>query len=199
MILGVFLLLSYTEEVQQKLTKESITDSLTGLFNRRMFDNQFKSLLTALSRNKKFGALIYIDLDKFKAINDKYGHSVGDGVLIEFSLRLKQSSRGEESIARVGGDEFTLLAEDMGQDQENAYKNAQHLALRIQEMMKKPIDINGLILEMSCSIGVHILTPDSKDTQREVSAADTAMYQAKKSKQGGIVFSHQSKQAIVLV
>ena len=188
-VLGVFLLLSYTEEVQNELTKDSITDMLTGLFNRRMFDTQFSLLLPALSRQNTYGALIYIDLDKFKSINDQYGHAIGDKVLIEFATRLKKSSRNDEIIARIGGDEFTLLIDNAGQDSTEAFQAAQTLAMRIQGLMQEPLSINEQKFKMTCSIGVHILTPDSKDTQSEVNAADEAMYQAKKDKQGSIVFS----------
>jgi diguanylate cyclase (GGDEF)-like protein len=188
-ISGVFFLLSFTEEAQKKLTTESITDTLTGLYNRRMFDEQFKRLLPILSRGKHFGALIYLDIDEFKPINDKYGHNIGDKVLIEFGSRLKQSLRREEIIARIGGDEFALLVENAGQDRTTAHKNAQGLALRIQSLMEKSMNIDGLILQMGCSIGVHILTPDVKDAQLEVKSADAAMYQAKNHQHVNIVFS----------
>jgi len=188
-ISGVFFLLSFTEEAQKKLKDESITDTLTGLFNRRMFDTEFTRILPSLSRGKHYGVLIYIDLDGFKPINDEYGHNIGDKVLMEFSARLNQSSRGEETIARIGGDEFALLVENAGPDKIIAYQNAQLLARRIQHLMDEPIHINGLILQISCSIGVHILTPHAKNTQQEIKTADAAMYQAKRSQHNNIVFS----------
>jgi diguanylate cyclase (GGDEF)-like protein len=192
-ISGVFFLLSFTEEAQKKLTSDSITDTLTELFNRRMFDEQFKRLLPALSRNKHFGALIYLDLDGFKPINDEYGHNIGDKVLIELSSRLKQSSRKEEMVARMGGDEFALLIENAGQERAVAYQCAQALAIRIQDLIKQPLNIDGLMLRISCSIGVHILTPDAKKSHIEIMAADAAMYQAKKNQRGSIVFSDDLK------
>lgn len=188
-IAGIFFLLSFTEEAQKKSLKESVTDALTGLFNRRMFDNKLEQLLPALSRNQHFGALIYIDLDGFKPINDEYGHDIGDKVLIEFGFRLNRSSRSDEATARIGGDEFALLVENAGQTLTAAHHNAQCLALRLKRLMKEPMNINGLILQIGCSIGVHILTPDADDAQLEVKTADAAMYQAKKSKHGSIVFS----------
>jgi diguanylate cyclase (GGDEF)-like protein len=188
-IVGVFFLLSFTEDAQKKLTIESITDSLTGLYNRRMFDEQFKRLLPTLSRDKHLGTLIYLDLDGFKSINDEYGHNIGDKVLIEFGSRLKQSVRTEEFIARVGGDEFALLVENVGQDRITAHQSALSLAQRIQSLMKDPINIDGLILQINCSIGIHILTPDSKSAQLEINAVDAAMYQAKEHQHHNIVFS----------
>ncbi|PKH04956.1 diguanylate cyclase domain-containing protein [Moritella sp. Urea-trap-13] len=188
-ILGVFFLLSFTEEAQKKLTTEVITDTLTGLFNRRMFDEQFKRLLPTLSRDKHFGALIYLDLDGFKSVNDEYGHNIGDKVLLEFGSRLNQSSRGKEVIARIGGDEFVLLVENAGQDRTTAHQSALGLAQRIQSLMKEPINIDGLMLQIDCSIGIHILTPDAKNVPLEVKAADAAMYQAKKDQHHRIVFS----------
>lgn len=189
-IAGVFFLLSFTEEAQQKLITESTTDTLTGLFNRRMFDEQLKLLLPTLLRGKSFGILIYLDLDRFKPINDKYGHSIGDKVLIEVSSRLSQSSRGEETVARIGGDEFVLLVENAGQELTTAHQTAQGLALRVHSLMKEPMEIDGLMLQIGCSIGVHILTPDAKDAKNELEAADVAMYQAKKRQHGNIIFSN---------
>lgn len=193
-ISGIFFLLSFTEEVQKKLTTEATIDTLTGLFNRRMFDQKFKLLLPSLSRGKHFGALLYIDLDGFKPINDEFGHHIGDKVLVEFASRLNQSSRSEESIARIGGDEFALLIKNAGHNRTEAYQSAHALALRIQNLMKEPIYIDTFMLKIECSIGVHILTPDAKNTQLAVKAADAAMYQAKKRLHNSIVFSENLNQ-----
>jgi diguanylate cyclase (GGDEF)-like protein len=188
-VTGVFFLLSFTEEVQKNLKNETITDSLTGLFNRRMFDEQFKLLIPALVRSRNFGILIYLDLDRFKRINDDYGHNIGDKVLIEFGSRLNLSSRGEEATARIGGDEFAMLIKNAGKELSAAHESAQSLALRISNRMKEPMYIDGISLQISCSIGVHILTPEAKDAELEVKAADVAMYQAKKLHDNSIAFS----------
>ncbi|WP_025566154.1 GGDEF domain-containing protein [Psychromonas sp. SP041] len=188
-ISGIFFLLSFTEEAQKKLIAESTTDTLTGLFNRRMFDEKFKQLLPSLSHGKHYGALLYIDLDGFKPINDKYGHNIGDKVLVEFGIRLNHSLRDEEVIARIGGDEFAILIKNTGQNKTSAYQCAYALAQRVQRLMKEDIDINGFKLQIDCSIGVHILTPQATDAELEIKAADAAMYQAKKRLHNSIVFS----------
>ncbi|WP_160063462.1 GGDEF domain-containing protein [Psychromonas sp. L1A2] len=188
-ISGIFFLLSFAEEAQKKLITESTTDTLTGLFNRRMFDEKFKRLLPSLSHGKHYGALLYIDLDGFKPVNDKYGHNIGDKVLVEFGSRLNASLRDEEVIARIGGDEFAILIKNTGQNQTTAYQCAYKLAQRVQNLMKEDIDIDGFKLQIDCSIGVHILTPDAKDAESEIKAADAAMYQAKKRMHYSIVFS----------
>jgi len=188
-ISGIFFLLSFAEEAQKKLITESTTDTLTSLFNRRMFDEKFKKLLPSLSQGKHYGALLYIDLDGFKPVNDKYGHNIGDKVLVEFSARLSTSLREEEVIARIGGDEFAILIKNTGQNKTTAYQCAYTLARRVQNLMKEDIDIGGFKLQIDCSIGVHILTPEAKDAELEIKAADAAMYQAKKRLHNSIVFS----------
>ena len=193
-ISGIFFLLSFAEEAQKKLITESTTDTLTGLFNRRMFDEKFKRLLPSLSHGKHYGALLYIDLDGFKPINDKYGHSIGDKVLIEFGNIMSRSLRDEEVIARIGGDEFALLIKNTGPNKSAAYQCAYTLAQRIQSVMKENMDIDGFKLQINCSIGIHILTPEASDAQREVKAADAAMYQAKKCLHNSIVFSEKLSQ-----
>jgi len=189
--IGVFLILSFSEEAQLKLEKESITDTLTGLFNRRMFDEQLKLLLPTIARDQHYGALLYIDLDGFKPINDEYGHNIGDKVLIEFGEKISKLLRAEETLSRIGGDEFAILIKNAGKDELHANNNVKHLASRIQAVMQEKLHINGLVLTMKCSIGVHILAPDSGNSSSVIKLADSAMYEAKKKSNNSVVFSGQ--------
>lgn len=169
-------------------------DELTQLSNRRMFDEYFKRCLPSLARQRSFGALIYFDLDGFKPINDEYGHEMGDRVLVELGARLTSSMRSEEITARVGGDEFIILIQHAGLDRADARNQAEILAQRIQRLVNEPMNIQGLILQVGCSIGVHMLTPSSQSSLFAMKAADTAMYQAKKSGSGSIIFSDSLQQ-----
>jgi two-component system cell cycle response regulator len=164
-------------------------DELTRLCNRRMLDEHLKRCLPALARQGDFGALIYLDLDGFKPINDEYGHEIGDRVLVEIGSRLSTSLRSEEISARVGGDEFVLLIPNAGQDKTQATRQAAVLADRIQGLIREPMQIQGVILQVGCSIGVHILTPETQNASLAIKAADMAMYQAKHAELGSIVFS----------
>tara|TARA_R110001583_G_scaffold195472_1_gene374021 strand:- start:878 stop:1927 length:1050 start_codon:yes stop_codon:yes gene_type:complete len=164
-------------------------DELTKLCNRRMFDEHLKRCIPSLARHGNFGALIYFDLDGFKPINDEYGHEMGDRVLMELGSRLSKSLRSEEISARVGGDEFILLIGNAGKDRTSARHHAEVLAQRISTLVREPMAIQGIILQVGCSMGVHILTPSTQSPLLAVKAADLAMYQAKNTQQGSIVFS----------
>lgn len=164
-------------------------DELTKLCNRRMFDEHLKRCIPALARHGHFGALIYFDLDGFKPINDEYGHEMGDRVLMKLGSRLSKSLRSEEISARIGGDEFILLIGNAGNDRPSARHHAKVLAQRISTLVREPMVIQGVILQVGCSMGVHILTPSTQSPLLAVKAADLAMYQAKHTERGSIVFS----------
>jgi diguanylate cyclase (GGDEF)-like protein len=187
--LGILSLQSFTEEAQQKLIVKSMTDELTGVYNRRMFDKHFQQLLEKLSINKQYGALIYLDLNGFKSINDQYGHTIGDAILREIGKRLHHSIMKKEMVFRVGGDEFTILQNYAGNDAPQAHQNAFELAQKAQNCIGLPIDAHGIKATISCSIGVHILVPGATNIPFETGAADAAMYKAKKSKVAKIMFS----------
>lgn len=186
--IGVFTLQSYTEEAQVRLEKESNTDLLTGLANRRMFEVSLSNCLLSLSRSNHYGALVYFDLDGFKPINDQYGHYVGDQVLMELGRRLKSSSRSEEVIARIGGDEFALLLTP-AQTQSEMKVQAKKLAVRMQKVIRTPIQCDEFTIQVSSSIGVHIIAPGSQSAEVALTEADNAMYQSKSMKNGEITFS----------
>lgn len=187
--IGVFALLSYTEEAQNRVEKESNTDLLTGLNNRRMFDVELTHCLNGLARSNNYGALIYFDLDGFKPINDQYGHNIGDQVLIELGIRLKKSARSNEILARLGGDEFALLLTDIGSVQSEARKQAEKLAVRMQELVKIPIRYGTYTIQVTSSIGIHMIAPGSHSEILVLTEADNAMYQSKAIKKGSITFS----------
>lgn len=193
-ILGIFALLSYTEEAQKKLYKDSHTDQLTGLFNRRMFDVKLNDCLITLASSNDVASLIYMDLDGFKPINDQHGHFVGDKVLIELSARLAKFGKHDCFVSRLGGDEFCLLTHNTGKTLLEAKKHAFNKASEIQQLLTQPIETNGLILQVNSSIGIHLLTSDSKNASVALREADNAMYLSKKSKRGKISFSEELTQ-----
>ncbi len=200
--IGVFALLSYTEEAQNRVEKESNTDLLTGLNNRRMFDVELTNCLHGLARSNNYGALIYFDLDGFKPINDQYGHNIGDQVLIELGMRLKNSARKNEILARLGGDEFALLLTDIGSVQSEARKQAKKLAVRMQELVNTPIFYGEYTIQVTSSVGIHMITPGSHSEMLVLTEADSAMYQSKAIKKGSITFSDdlaQSEYAIAKI
>ncbi len=152
-------------------------DQLTKIPNRYLLLDRVTHLIEQSKRNTANFALLYIDLDKFKIINDTKGHAFGDQVLIEVALRLKQSVRNSDTIARIGGDEFVLLLENI------TNKNA---VTQIVETLNKTLNrifhINDEGFEIRCSIGVAIYPDQGTTTDTLLAVADKAMY---KAKQGG--------------
>jgi len=150
-------------------------DQLTKTPNRYLLLDRIRHLISQSERNKSSFALLYIDLDKFKTINDTKGHAFGDQVLIEAALRLKQSIRRSDTVARVGGDEFVLLLENI-----SSKNKISAMADALIKTLNKTFFINDEAFEISCSIGIAIYPDDGATTDALLAAADIAMYKAKR-------------------
>jgi diguanylate cyclase (GGDEF)-like protein len=149
-------------------------DSLTGISNRNRLSNVAKGALALNRRNKSHIAALMIDLDRFKDINDTFGHAAGDEVLKAVGARLNSSIREEDSVARFGGDEFVVLQVGMAQP-----SGARFLADRLIEVLSEPYEFGGTDLECGASIGVAISPPDAKDFETLIACADAALYKSK--------------------
>ncbi len=149
-------------------------DALTGLPNRVLFNDRLQHGIEKAKRNKTELALFFIDLDRFKQINDSLGHATGDSILKIVTERLKNTIRNEDTLARLGGDEFTIIMEDLNQRQD-----ASLLAHKILEILELPMQINDQILYVSSSIGISLYPQDDMDAHTLLKYADTAMYRAK--------------------
>ena len=155
-------------------------DPLTNLPNRRLLSLFLEKLIPSNVRQKSYGAILFIDLDQFKTINDNEGHEAGDGVLVETAVRLVSLIRADDIASRVGGDEFVVVLGALGHDEQSARKNALLVSRRIQEELQKPIDFKNTQLQINCSIGLHMLKPVETSADVVLNEADTAMYTAKK-------------------
>ncbi|MDD2789136.1 MAG: EAL domain-containing protein [Sulfurimonas sp.] len=149
-------------------------DSLTGLPNRILFNDRLEKAIETAKRNKKIIALLFIDLDHFKEINDSLGHNFGDEILKIVSHRLLEVTRDEDSIARLGGDEFTIILEKLSHAQD-----ASLIANKIISALSQAIIINDNTLYVSCSIGISIYPDDGIVADDLLKFADSAMYKAK--------------------
>jgi len=149
-------------------------DALTGLPNRTLFNDRLEHGVEICRRQNTMLALLFIDLDHFKQINDTLGHHVGDRVLKVVAERLKAKLRKEDTLARLGGDEFTIIIEDLDHIQE-----IQQLAEKIQKVMAQPIHVDGHTLYITCSIGISIFPQDDIEPENLIKYADAAMYRAK--------------------
>ena len=147
-------------------------DSLSGVANRRYFE---ESLAAAFARSRRQGtalALLCLDIDHFKAINDNHGHPVGDEVIIAFARSLQSCVRGDDLVARLGGDEFVLLIENPSPE------SGENIARKLLAIMQEPVIVNGLSLNVSVSIGV-AYSANTQSTKALMDLADQALYAAK--------------------
>jgi diguanylate cyclase (GGDEF)-like protein len=160
-------------------------DSLTGLPNRLLLEDRLHQLAQLARRHASAVAVMYIDLDGFKAVNDRYGHAVGDGLLRRFADRLQNSLRESDTVARLGGDEFVGLFEV---SREAAHEGARRVAERLQQVAAEPTEVESRRLQIGCSIGVCLQPLEIEDPDRALRAADQALYTAKENGKGGVVF-----------
>jgi len=157
-------------------------DPLTNLPNRREFRYALTREITNSQRYDYYGALMYIDLDNFKNVNDSLGHSIGDILLTQVAQRLTTLARGGDTVYRIGGDEFVYILSNTGDSEIDAINTSQTVALRVIEILSKPIKIGEFSLHITPSIGIAVF-PDSfddcDDSENVLKHADTAMYRAK--------------------
>ena len=158
-------------------------DKLTQLPNRALFYDRIEQAIKSAKRNKTAFAILLLDLDRFKEINDSLGHNNGDALLVKVSKRLKKVLNEENTIARIGGDEFGILLEQI-QDIQDASKIAQSII----QVFKEPFVIQNNTIFISCSIGISIYPNDGKSAESLLKYADNAMYQAKSEDRGGYRF-----------
>jgi len=175
-------ILSSTTKVSD-LNFKAMHDPLTNLLNRRGFEDRLQLMHENAQLKKQKYAIFYMDLDGFKAINDNYGHEMGDALLIAVSQIFQKILREKDYLSRLGGDEFTLIVQSF-KDQEELSA----LANRLIQALKKPIPVEGKLLNIGVSIGVSIYRINGFKPDQLLSAADSAMYMAKKSGKNCVSF-----------
>jgi two-component system cell cycle response regulator len=163
-------------------------DPLTKLANRRLLSKHLERALASSARHELYGALLLLDLDEFKPINDALGHDAGDAVLVEIAKRLQSVSRSEDVVSRLGGDEFVVLVERLDVDERIARGKAVRIAQNLINQVDKPFDFNGKKLQVGASIGIRLLGSEALDVGTAIREADAAMYRAKKTGKGCAVF-----------
>lgn len=166
------------KHLEKELHQLAFFDKLTDLPNRRMFMDHLRNVIKNSKRNKKSFALFFLDLDNFKFINDTLGHEAGDNFLVKVGNKLRQIFRECDMITRLGGDEFTILIEDI---EDHAYVNIGKLAEKlVNELASNPIFINGRSLSVSTSLGIAHYPENGLDSDTLLRNADIAMYSAKR-------------------
>jgi len=178
---GVGILEDFTERrlSEQQIRYHTTYDSLTGLPNRRLLMSQLNNEISRATRHGRFGALIFLDLDNFKTINDSLGHSVGDKLLKLISKRLTDNVRQEDCVARMGGDEFIIILTELDGNIDSAVEKARKGAENIRNYLSSPCRIEGYEMHITPSIGVSLFPKEGKGTDDILKQADAAMYKAK--------------------
>ena len=176
---GYLLDITAERELQEQLRLQALFDPLTGLANRALFHEQLEHAVSIRTENEPGTAVVFIDLDEFKQINDQYGHSVGDEVLAILGARLKTVIRAGDSVARLGGDEFAVLLTSVREPAEAAI-----VAERLLEQITAPIDVAGRHLSLTASIGIALGSSGAELLKQ----ADAAMYRAKSNGDAAYAF-----------
>ncbi|GAB1483774.1 hypothetical protein MASR2M78_25900 [Treponema sp.] len=171
------------ERLARKVSRIANHDGLTGLPNRLLLGELLEKAISLSSRTKKTLALLYMDLDDFKPINDLHGHAVGDQALIAVAARLKQALRASDVVARVGGDEFIALVADVEDE-----KAAELVAKKLVDAFNEPINLDGKQCKLGLSIGIALYPGDAQKSDELIRRADEAMYIVKRSGKRNYMF-----------
>ena len=186
LLIGCWLvLLSY----QRRIKRQALTDALTGLPNRTLLHDRTGQAIRQADRELVPAALLLIDLDRFKEVNDTLGHHYGDQLLIQVGQRLRPALRQVDTVARLGGDEFAVLLPRI-----ETREGAVTVARKLQGTLEEPFPLDGLTVDVEASIGVALYPDHASDSEELLQRADIAMYTAKETHAGFVVFDTKQDQ-----
>jgi len=171
------------DDTLQQVSHLALTDSLTQISNRRQLLQLLQMSISSCKRHNYYGALLLIDLNRFKPVNDRYGHNAGDAVLVEIASRLNNLVREEDAVGRLGGDEFIIILSRLGDDEAAAINELGHITQRVITSLRWPILFEDHKLKITASTGIRLIEPDSPDVETVMKQADAAMYISKQSNQ----------------
>lgn len=168
--------ISEQRQLEEKILNLALHDALTGLPNRRLLDERMTQALAKARRHATLVALLFLDLDGFKTINDTHGHETGDGVLLEVSRRLLGRARATDTVSRLAGDEFVMIIEDV-----KSPADLESVAANLTEVLAKPIHVGALTCQITVSIGIALYPDHGNSLETLLHRADGAMYEAKRA------------------
>jgi diguanylate cyclase (GGDEF)-like protein/PAS domain S-box-containing protein len=191
---GVMMDISERKHAEEQVAFRAYHDELTGLPNGVMFEELLEFSIARARRHDGSVAVVHVDVDDFKLVNDSLGHQNGDVLLTQLALRLREATRETDLVARAGGDRFLLLLADLERersgDMDAALLRAESVARRIHEALRTPFDVDGTELYLSVSVGISLFPQDAPDAANLLHNADAAMRQSKKAGPAGYVVSH---------
>jgi diguanylate cyclase (GGDEF)-like protein len=185
------------KELEEAVLQLAFYDTLTKLPNRRLLNDRLRQARSANKRSKVYGALMFLDLDNFKPLNDTHGHAVGDLLLIETARRLESCIREMDTVARFGGDEFVVMLSELDQDQLTSKTQAENVAEKIRESISEPFllkvtndDLSEATVEHHCTVSIGLTLFNGLEVNQEevLKQADAAMYQTKAAGRNQIRF-----------
>jgi diguanylate cyclase (GGDEF)-like protein/PAS domain S-box-containing protein len=185
---AIFSDITERKKVEEEICNLAFYDDLTKLPNRRLFLDRFRAALPVSARYNIYGAVLFIDLDKFKTLNDTLGHDYGDLLLIEVAYRIKLCVRKMDTVARLGGDEFVVLIEGLNENEEEALCMVGQVAEKIRETLARPYRLKKHTYQCSPSIGVSLYRGIDESVDLLLHHADLAMYQAKDAGRNAVRF-----------
>lgn len=171
---ALFTDITHIRENEDKIRRLAYYDPLTGLPNRRLLEDRLELAISHANRSKQHLAVIFLDLDHFKQVNDTLGHAAGDELLLDVSRRIRHRLREDDTLARLGGDEFIVLLPELNEPEE-----ASRIAQRLIETVAKPFRIGNHEFRIGCSLGISLYPDDAGSAEQLIHHADAAMYQAK--------------------
>jgi diguanylate cyclase (GGDEF)-like protein len=180
-------------QAEERAHELATKDPLTGLMNRRSLSERLEHAIVRAARNNERLALLFLDMDKFKSVNDTHGHDAGDELLIQVADRITHSVRDSDMVARLGGDEFVVFMEALP-----SYTAAAEVAKKIVKATTKPFDLGSHSVKTSVSVGISLYPQDGTSVHTLMRSADLAMYHAKQERRGSIQFFHQDLNARML-
>ena len=192
---SVFTDITLRKEAEEQIHQLAFYDPLTQLPNRRLLVDRLRHTMTAGTRKLDHGAILFIDLDNFKLLNDTRGHAVGDLLLTETARRLQDCVRGGDTVARLGGDEFIVMLEGLGVEAEQAAAQARAVVEKIRNSLNQSYRLGEIEHHSSCSIGISLFRDHEITVEDLLKRADTAMYEAKASGRNALRFFDPSMQA----
>jgi diguanylate cyclase (GGDEF)-like protein/PAS domain S-box-containing protein len=198
-ILGISRDITARKQAEEQIRNLAYFDPLTQLPNRRLLMDRLGQALIASNRSQEFGALLILDLDNFKTLNDTQGHDVGDRLLIEAARRLLDNVRQEDTVSRLGGDEYVVMLESLGESEESAANQAEVIAEKVRLALHAPYFIGNGEAEFRSSTSIGLTLFRGLDTSAEVllKQADVALYQAKDAGRNTVRFFNPAMQAAI--